>query len=122
MSLATHGIEPRDAGVASAMVNTSQQVGGAIGTALLNTIAASATTAYVADHAARATDPQLLELQAMVSGFAAAIWWAVGILVAAAAIAIALINTGRPGTGSGGTDGASDTGVEEELEIPVVAH
>ncbi|CAM5541192.1 Transmembrane efflux protein OS=Streptomyces griseus OX=1911 GN=qacA_11 PE=4 SV=1 [Streptomyces griseus subsp. griseus] len=62
MSLATHGIEPRDAGVASAMVNTSQQVGGAIGTALLNTIAASATTAYVADHAARATDPRLLEL------------------------------------------------------------
>lgn len=122
MSLATHGIEPRDAGVASAMVNTSQQVGGAIGTALLNTIAASATTAYVADHAARATDPQLLELQAMVSGFAAAIWWAVGILVAAAAIAIALINTGRPGTGSGGTDGVSDAGAEEEFKIPVVAH
>lgn len=122
MSLATHGIEPRDAGVASAMVNTSQQVGGAIGTALLNTIAASATTAYVADHAARATDPQLLELQAMVSGFAAAIWWAVGILVAAAAIAIALINTGRPGTGSGGTDGASAAGAEEEFRIPVVAH
>ncbi|SCE01064.1 MFS transporter [Streptomyces sp. OspMP-M43] len=122
MSLATHGIEPRDAGVASAMVNTSQQVGGAIGTALLNTIAASATTAYVADHAARATDPRLLELQAMVSGFAAAIWWAVGILVAAAVIAIALINTGRPGTGTGGTDSASDAGAEEEFRIPVVAH
>ncbi|BFP54534.1 hypothetical protein SCMC78_43410 [Streptomyces sp. CMC78] len=123
MSLATHGIEPRDAGVASAMVNTSQQVGGAIGTALLNTIAASATTAYVADHAARATDPQLLELQAMVSGFAAAIWWAVGILAAAAAIAMTLINTGRPGTGaSGGADSASGAGAEEEFKIPVVAH
>ncbi|NEE15628.1 multidrug efflux MFS transporter, partial [Streptomyces sp. SID7499] len=106
----------------SAMVNTSQQVGGAIGTALLNTIAASATTAYVADHAARATDPRLLELQAMVSGFAAAIWWAVGILVVAAAIAITLINTGRPGTGSGGTGGTSDAGAEEEFRIPVVAH
>src|SRR5690606_8340718 len=98
-------------------------VGGAIGTALLNTIAASATTAYVADHAARATDPQLLELQAMVSGFAAAIWWAVGILVAAAAIAMTLINTGRPGTGaSGGADSASGAGAEEEFKIPVVAH
>ncbi|MFE7060006.1 MFS transporter [Streptomyces californicus] len=128
MSLATHGIEPRDAGVASAMVNTSQQVGGAIGTALLNTIAASATTAYVADHAARATDPRLLELQAMVSGFAAAIWWAVGILVAAAAIAFTLINTGRPGTGaaagsgSGAADGVSGADAEEEYRIPVIAH
>ncbi|NEE34269.1 MFS transporter, partial [Streptomyces sp. SID7982] len=83
---------------------------------------ASATTAYVADHAARATDPQLLELQAMVSGFAAAIWWAVGILVAAAAIAIALINTGRPGTGSGTPESASEAGAEEEFRIPVVAH
>lgn len=55
MSLATLGVEPRDAGVASAMVNTSQQVGGAIGTALLNTIAASATTSYIADHIGSAT-------------------------------------------------------------------
>lgn len=54
MSLATAGVQPRDAGVASAMVNTSQQVGGAIGTALLNTIAASATTSYVKDHIAQA--------------------------------------------------------------------
>ena len=38
------------AGVASALVNTSQQVGGSIGTALLNTLAASAVTAYIADH------------------------------------------------------------------------
>ncbi|MEV1045208.1 MFS transporter [Streptomyces sp. NPDC049916] len=134
MSLATHGIEPRDAGVASAMVNTSQQVGGAIGTALLNTIAASATTAYVADHAAGATDPRLLELQAMVSGFSAAIWWAVGILVAASAIAAVLINTGRPGTGAGGASGGkaesaanadgtgNADGAEDEFRIPVIAH
>ncbi|CAM5234016.1 MFS transporter [Streptomyces badius] len=61
----------------------------------------------------------------MVSGFAAAIWWAVGILVAAAVIAIGLINTGRPGTGTGGTESASGGGAEEtdaEFKIPVVAH
>jgi hypothetical protein len=106
------------------MVNTSQQVGGAIGTALLNTIAASATTAYIADHAAGATDPKLLELQAMVSGFASAIWWAVGILAAAAAIAVTLINTGRPGAGPAGrADGSGRAdGVEDEFKIPVVAH
>lgn len=34
MSLATHGVQPRGAGVAWAMANTAQQVGGAVGTAL----------------------------------------------------------------------------------------
>lgn len=125
MSLATHGVEPRDSGVASAMVNTSQQVGGAIGTALLNTIAASAATAYATSHAAlAATDPKLLKLQAMVHGFTGAIWWAVGILVVASAIAVTFINAGRPsattvnsGSGSGDADG-----VEDEFKVPVVAH
>ncbi|MEV0783274.1 MFS transporter [Streptomyces sp. NPDC050423] len=127
MSLATHGIEPRDAGVASAMINTSQQVGGAIGTALLNTIAASAATAYATSHAALgATDPELLKLQSMVHGFTGAIWWAVGILVVASAIAVTFINAGRPSsvTTSGGTGSGSGSadGVEDELRIPVVAH
>ncbi|MFI6651429.1 MFS transporter [Streptomyces sp. NPDC050529] len=125
MSLATHGIEPRDAGVASAMVNTSQQVGGAIGTALLNTIAASAATAYATSHAALgATDPELLKLQSMVHGFTGAIWWAVGILVVAAAIAGTFINAGRPSvtTTSGGTGSGDAQGVEDEFKVPVVAH
>ncbi|MFJ6464435.1 MFS transporter [Streptomyces sp. NPDC091387] len=125
MSLATHGIEPRDAGVASAMINTSQQVGGAIGTALLNTIAASAATAYATSHAALgATDPEQLKLQSMVHGFTGAIWWAVGILVVASAIAVTFINAGRPSsiTTSGGTGSGSADGVEDELRIPVVAH
>src|SRR5215472_11548152 len=46
----TFGVAPRDAGASSASVNTGQQLGGAIGTALLNTIAASATTSYLASH------------------------------------------------------------------------
>ncbi|MFC9584627.1 MFS transporter [Streptomyces yangpuensis] len=125
MSLSTHGVNPADAGVASAMVNTSQQVGGAIGTALLNTIAASATTAYLTDHAAEAAAggaaAQLVQAQAMVEGYASAIWWAVGILAASAAIALTLINTGRPGagdpvaSGSGSAEGA-------EIKVPVIAH
>ncbi len=68
MSLATHGVQPRDAGIASAMVNTSQQVGGAIGTALLNTIAASATTEYFKDHAQGATSAKSLQLTSLVEG------------------------------------------------------
>ncbi len=123
MSLATYRVESRDAGVASAMVNTSQQVGGSIGTALLNTIAASATTAFVRSH--HATTPaagKLLQAQAMVHGYSVAIWWAVGILAVSAVLAVTLINTGHQGgsltvSGSGAQDGA-----QEDLPVPVVVH
>ncbi|MEU7635481.1 MFS transporter [Streptomyces sp. NPDC039016] len=126
MSLATHGVQPRDAGVASAMVNTSQQVGGAIGTALLNTIAASATTAYATSHAAGARSADLLKLQSMVHGYTSAIWWAVGILALAAVIAFTFINTGRPGGGSpaASSDGGAGAGAgaEEAAQVPVLVH
>ncbi|QES48716.1 MFS transporter [Streptomyces venezuelae] len=129
MSLSTHGVNPADAGVASAMVNTSQQVGGAIGTALLNTIAASATTAYLTSHATEAAAGgaagRLVQAQAMVEGYTAAIWWAVGILAASAAIAFALINTGRPGgpaVKAGSGQGSADDEAEAEIKIPVIAH
>ncbi|WP_116952148.1 MFS transporter [Jiangella endophytica] len=92
MSLATYGVEPRDSGIASAMINTSQQVGGAIGTALLNTIAAGATTSYISAHIGGSTPPELVQLQGMVDGYTTAIWWAVGILVVSAAIAFFFVN------------------------------
>ena len=122
MSLATMGVKPQDSGVASAMVNTSQQVGGAIGTALLNTIAASATTSYVADHIGGATSrsqQQLVQLEGMVNGYTTAIWAAVGILAAAALIAFTFVNAGRPGSTP---VASSEDGAEEELAVPVVAH
>ncbi len=46
-STALLGVGQHDAGVASALVNTTQQVGGSLGTALLNTVAASATATYL---------------------------------------------------------------------------
>src|ERR1700748_2348992 len=49
-STGTLGVAPSEAGIASAMVNTSQQVGGSIGTSLLSTIYASAVTSYVTSH------------------------------------------------------------------------
>ena len=58
MNSGTAGVRPSDSGVASALLNACQQVGGALGTALLSTIAASATASFVggaASHAARAT-------------------------------------------------------------------
>ena len=123
MSLATHGVQPRDAGVASAMVNTSQQVGGAIGTALLNTIAASATTAWVAAHGSEAATlgKQGFINAAAVHGYATAIWWAVGILAVAATIAAVLINTGQGDSGPAASSGDSE-GVEDAVSVPVIAH
>ncbi|WP_405591578.1 MFS transporter [Streptomyces sp. NBC_01190] len=119
MSLATHGIQPRDAGVASAMVNTSQQVGGAIGTALLNTVAASATATYLAGHTAGAGGPKLLQSQALVHGYSHAIWWAVGIEAVAALIALVFINVGRPGSTK---LASSSEGADEETMVPAVMH
>ncbi|MEW9531501.1 MFS transporter [Microbispora sp. NPDC049125] len=120
MSLATYGVESRDAGVASAMINTSQQVGGAIGTALLNTIAASAATGWITSHAAQA--PVIGKVafvnQAAVHGYATAIWWAVGILVLSALIVTAFVNTGHQG-GSPVTASSED---DDAPAIPVLAH
>jgi EmrB/QacA subfamily drug resistance transporter len=49
-SISLIGVDHKDAGVASALVNATQQVGGALGTALLNTVAATATASYLASH------------------------------------------------------------------------
>jgi EmrB/QacA subfamily drug resistance transporter len=72
---ATYGVERTDTGVASAMVNTMQQVGGSIGTALLSSIFASAVTSY-AD--GRARTPQVLQA-ATVHGYTVAFWVAAGV-------------------------------------------
>lgn len=91
-SLGAHGVESRDVGVASAMTNTSQQMGGSIGTALLNTIAASATTGYVASHHGSASLTNL----SLVHGYSVAYWWGTGFLAAAALVAFFAINAGKP--------------------------
>jgi MFS family permease len=44
------GVNPEDAGVASALVNTTQQTGSSMGAALINTIATTATATYLATH------------------------------------------------------------------------
>jgi hypothetical protein len=89
----TFGVAPRDAGIASASVNTGQQLGGAIGTALLNTIAASATTSYLAGHAHGRPGPQLLHL-ALIHSCTTVLWWCAIIFVAGAVICGALLRRG----------------------------
>ncbi|PBC59621.1 MFS transporter [Streptomyces sp. Tue6028] len=92
MSLATSGIAPEDAGVASATVNTMQQVGGSIGTALLNTLAASAATNYLSGK--DATD-KLVQARSTIESYTTAFWWSAGFFVAGAVIAFLLYRRGK---------------------------
>jgi EmrB/QacA subfamily drug resistance transporter len=87
MVLATTGVAGKDTGVASALVNTSQQVGGAVGTALMSTIAAGATAAFLTAN----TDPSTAE--ASVTGYATAFVWATGLLVLAAIVAGVMVRS-----------------------------
>ena len=80
MNAATYGADAADAGVASAMVNTCQQVGGSIGTALLNTIAASALSSYLVTHG---TSP-IAAANAAVHSYVVAFWVAAAIFAASA--------------------------------------
>jgi EmrB/QacA subfamily drug resistance transporter len=83
MNNATLGVEPADAGVASATVNAAQQVGASLGTALLSTLAASATTSFAAGH--RPT-PALMA-QAAIHGYTTAFTVSAGVFAVAAVIA-----------------------------------
>ena len=86
-STATLGVEGSEAGVASAMVNTSQQIGGSVGTSLLSTIFASAVASYTADHLGTAG----LANAAAVHGYTTAFWWAVGIFALGFLLAIVIL-------------------------------
>ena len=91
MSLATDRIDPADAGVASAAVNTMQQIGGSIGTALLNTLAASAATSYMTGR--RPTAEALA--QAQLHSYSTAYWWSAGFFAAGLVITGVLYRRGK---------------------------
>ncbi len=93
MNNATLGVGPADAGVASAMVSASQQVGGSLGTALLSSIAASAATSFVSN--AHAIPTRGLIAQAAVHGYTIGFAVAGGIFLAGAVIAGLLFERGR---------------------------
>jgi EmrB/QacA subfamily drug resistance transporter len=106
-STALLGVPNHDAGAASALVNTMQQIGGSLGVAFLNTIATSATTSYAADHG-HVSSPA-----AVVHGFTSAFGVSVGIMAAALLVVVTLIRPARTGRPS---DGA--TAYEIDVEVP----
>jgi EmrB/QacA subfamily drug resistance transporter len=89
-STGTLGLASHDAGVGSATLNTSQQVGGSIGTALLNTLAAGAATAYLVG---RAMTPENLKAAALHSYTTAFLWSSI-IFVAGAVVAFFVFRRG----------------------------
>lgn len=89
ISLATSRVAPRAAGVVAAVVASCQQMGGSLGVAVLNTVATASATARLATHPG---SPQA----ALVHGYSTAAGWAAAIFLTAAALAAALITSGRP--------------------------
>jgi len=115
MQTATLGVDRQFAGVASAMVNTSQQVGGSIGTALLNTLAATAATDYLA---ANAPITQDVAVQAAITSYATAYWWGAGFFAFGAILAALVFRRRGQGLSLAHAHTAA-AGAEVE---PVLAH
>jgi EmrB/QacA subfamily drug resistance transporter len=99
-STALLGVPNHDAGAASALVNTMQQVGGALGVAFLNTIATTATASYAGSHGG-------MSRAAVVHGFTSAFSVSVGVMALAGVVVLTLIRRPRRDDSNGGT-GAYD--------------
>jgi hypothetical protein len=113
-STALIGVHDKDAGVASALVNATQQVGGALGTALLNTVAATATASYLASHVHSLAATSL----GAVHGYTTAFTVSAGLMLLAAIVVAVFVRATREEVqsehielvGVGGLDTAATSG------------
>jgi EmrB/QacA subfamily drug resistance transporter len=87
---AVSGVDAEHAGVASASVNTFQQIGGSIGTAVLSAFAATATSDYLVGKTPSDATAQL----AAVHGYTTVFWWGAGIFLVGGIICGALFRSG----------------------------
>ncbi|MDQ1597516.1 MAG: hypothetical protein QOI70_940, partial [Microbacteriaceae bacterium] len=117
MQTATLGVDRQFAGVASAMVNTSQQVGGSIGTALLNTLAATAATNYVAAHLPASAR---VATEAAVHSYAIAYWWGAGFFAFGALLSALLFR--RRGHGLSLSHAPASSASSADDGVPVAVH
>ena len=119
MQTATLGVDRRFAGVASAMVNTSQQVGGSIGTALLNTLAATAAADYLASHLPATPE---VAAEAAVHSYAVAYWWGAAFFAFGAVLAALLFRRRGHGVSLSHTAASADAATPAEAPEPAVMH
>jgi EmrB/QacA subfamily drug resistance transporter len=91
-STALIGVGHHDAGVASALLNTSQQIGGSLGTALLNTLFAGGVTSYLAAHVKAPADVARLTPNALIHGYHVSFFWGAVLLFSALVVATLFIN------------------------------
>src|SRR6516165_933415 len=114
MNTGTFGVPSQDAGVASATINTGQQIGGSVGTSLLNTIFAGAVAHYLASHLSPATvvhghpAPSLTGM-ALIHGYTTGFWVGAAIFGAGAVICGTLFRFGplRAAAPAAAPDGAA---------------
>ena len=116
-STGTLGLAPQDAGVGSATLNTAQQVGGSLGTSLLNTVAASAATSYLVG---RGVTPGNLQA-AFVHSYTTVFLWSALIFVAGAVVAGLMFQRGNLASLAAGHPAAPAATAEPEVsEAPRV--
>jgi len=99
-TLAMTGATPSDSGLLSGLVNTTQQVGGALGLAILATLASSRSDELIADGASQAS--------ALTEGYQLAFTIGAAFLIAALVLAVTVLRSPEP---------AVEAAVEEEAEL-----
>ncbi|MEU3842040.1 MFS transporter [Streptomyces sp. NPDC028635] len=99
-STATAGVAPQDSGVTSATVNTSQQVGGSIGTALLNTVATTSSATWITAHLTNPGQRALVIREGVVHGYTVAIWCAAAVMLLAGLVAGLMVTVRPPSHGA----------------------
>src|SRR5262252_8042745 len=125
MNTGTFGVAPQDAGVASATLNTGQQIGGSIGTSLLNTIFASAVARYVTGHLSRpglagGNPLRSLTEMSLIHGYTTGFWVAAAIFGAGAVICGTLFRSGPIRASGSAATAPTGPAAQQAPDVPVM--
>jgi hypothetical protein len=124
MNTGTFGVAPQDTGVAAATLNTGQQIGGSVGTSLLNTIFAGAVAHYLASHLSPATlvhghpAPSLIAMS-LIHGYTTGFWVGAAIFGAGAVICGTLFRFGPLRTSASAAATGAGAAGQQAREEPV---